>query len=403
MRKTLVVVGYGMVGHRLVEEIRAGDTSGHWRVVVAAEEPRPAYDRVALSSYVAGTSVAELTLPSRTATSQDRPGPEVRLSTPAVHLDRAARAVTLVDGTRLSYDALVLATGSRPFVPPVPGRELPGCFTYRTVEDLDAIREAARAGAPGVVIGGGLLGLEAAQALRTLGMRARVVELAPHLMPLQIDAGAGRVLAGLVAGLGVEAYCGRSLAAVLPDAEGRVRGVRLSDGSFVEARMVIFSAGVRPRDELAEPAGLARGERGGFLVDSHCRTADARVWAVGECAAVEGRCHGMAAPGYRMAEIVARQLLGAPAEPFPGADTSARLKLLGVEVAGFGDVHGSGEGVLSFVRVDPRAGTYAKLVLDADGRTLRGGVLAGDARGYPGLRALLGHPLTSPPERLLAP
>ncbi|MCX5197285.1 FAD-dependent oxidoreductase [Streptomyces sp. NBC_00249] len=401
MKRTLVVVGYGMTAHRLIEHLRADDQSARWRVVVASEEPRPAYDRVALSSYLAGRTAEELTLAGPELL--DDPRIDLRLSSPVVSLDRGARTVGFADGSAVRYDALVLATGSRPFVPPVPGHELPGAFTYRTIADLDALREASVPGAAGVVIGGGLLGLEAAQALRSLGMTPHVVELSPHLMPLQIDEGGGAVLARLVGGLGMRVHCGVSVASVDAGPDGRVCGVALSDGSFLEARSVVFSAGVRPRDELAGPAGLERGERGGFLVDAYCRTGDERIWAIGECAAVEGRCHGLVAPGYLMAESVARQLLAdRPAAPFPGADASAKLKVFGVEVAGFGDVHARTEGALSFVREDLAAATYAKLVLSSDGRTLLGGVLAGDAHAYGELRAMLGHELTGPPELLLA-
>ncbi|UQW99963.1 FAD-dependent oxidoreductase [Streptomyces sp. RerS4] len=401
MTRTLVVVGYGMTAHRLVEHLRAGDRSARWRIVVAAEESRPAYDRVALSSYLDGKSAEDLLLAGPDVAGDPRV--DVRLSSPVVSVDRGARTVTFADGPAVRYDALVLATGSRPFVPPVPGHDLPGAFTYRTFDDLDALREASVPGAAGVVIGGGLLGLEAAQALRSLGMRPHVVELSPHLMPLQIDEGGGAVLARLVGELGMTVHCGVSVASVDAGPEGLVRGVTLSDGTVLDARTVVFSAGVRPRDELAGPARLERGERGGFLVDAFCRTADERVWAIGECAAVEGRCHGLVAPGYLMAESVARQLLaGPPAAPFPGADTSAKLKVFGVEVAGFGDVHARTEGALSFVREDRAAATYAKLVLSPDGRTLLGGVLAGDAHAYGELRAMLGHQLTGPPDLLLA-
>ncbi|GFN03529.1 NAD(P)/FAD-dependent oxidoreductase [Streptomyces microflavus] len=400
MTRTLVVVGHGPAGHRLVEEVRAGDRSGRWRIVVVAEEPRPAYDRVSLSSYLDGRTAADLDL--TTPRMRTDPLVDLRLNTRAVHLDRGSRTVTCADSTALEYDALVLATGSRPFVPPVPGRDLAGCFTYRTIEDLDALRAAVRPGEPGVVVGGGLLGLEAARALRLLGARPHVVEMAPHLMPLQVDEGGGRVLARLVGALGVGVHCGRGLASLHGDPEGRVRAVTLSDGTELPASTVVFSAGVRPRDELAGSAGLERGGRGGFLVDERCRTADERVWAVGECAAVLGRCYGLAAPGYRMAEAVALQLLGSPSAVFPGADMSAKLKVLGVEVAGFGDVHARTEGAVEFVREDRAAGTYGKLVLAPDGRTLLGGVLAGDTAGYAVLRTLLGHELTAPAELLLA-
>lgn len=399
MTRTLAVVGYGMAGHRLVEEMRAGDSAGRWRIVVAAEEPWPAYDRVRLSSYLDGTSVAGLTLAAPGLNTDPRV--DLRLNTAATSLDLTAGAVRCADGTVIDYDALVLATGSRPFVPPVPGRDLPGCFTYRTIEDLDALRSSAVPGEPGVVVGGGLLGLEAAQALRLLGMRPHVVEAAPHLMPLQVDEGGGRALARRMAQLGVNAHCGRVLASVDAGPEGRVGGVTLSDGTVLPARAVVFSAGVRPRDELAADAGLERAERGGVLVDAHCRTANRNIWAVGECAAVFGHCYGMAPPGYRMAEAVTRQLLGTQAAVFSGADMSAKLKVLGTEVASFGDVHARTEGAVEFVRDDRSTGTYAKLVLAPDGRTLLGGILAGDIRGYAVLRSLLGSELTASPEILL--
>ncbi|MFI9778672.1 NAD(P)/FAD-dependent oxidoreductase [Streptomyces sp. NPDC051956] len=399
MTRTLVVVGHGMAGHRLAEEVLTGDRDGGWRVVVLAEEPRPAYDRVALSSLLDGATPGDLGLAGRDFLTDPRL--ELRLGTTVTDVDRQARTVTCSDGARVGYDALVLATGSRPFVPPVPGHGLPGCFVYRTVEDIAAIRAAAVPGLDAVVIGGGLLGLEAAGGLRALGMRPHVVEMAPRLMALQVDEGGGRVLAGAVEELGVRVHCGAVLRSVDAGADGRVRGVTLDDGTVVEAPLVVFSAGVRPRDDLAGPLGLARGERGGFLVDDRCRTRDERVWAVGECAAVQGRCHGMAAPGYRMAESVAGQLLRGDGPPFPGADTSARLKLLGVEVASFGDAHTRTEGAMEFIRDDLESGTYAKVVLAPDGRTLLGGVLAGDARSYPALRALVGLELSASPDQLL--
>ncbi|MHB9864558.1 FAD-dependent oxidoreductase [Streptomyces sp. YIM S03343] len=397
--RTLVVAGHGMAGHRLVEEMLAGDREGVWRIVVLAEEPRPAYDRVALSSLLAGKSSDELTLAGPDVLGDPRV--DIRLRSPVTGVDRAARTVTCAGGSMFGYDALVLATGSRPFVPPVPGRALPGCFVYRTVEDIDAIRAAARPGRDAVVVGGGLLGLEAAGGLRRLGMRPHVVEMAPWLMAQQIDAGGGRVLAEAIKGLGVRVHCAAALNGIEAGADGRAARVALGDGTVLDAPLVVFSAGVRPRDELAGPAGLPRAERGGFLVDRWCRTADERVWAIGECAAVEGRCHGLAAPGFRMAETVVRQLLGVAGDAFTGADTSARLKLLGVDVAGFGDAHARTGGAIEYVREDRRAGTYAKVVLDRDGRTLLGGVLAGDTRAFPVLRALIGRELTASPDALL--
>ncbi|MFC8174149.1 NAD(P)/FAD-dependent oxidoreductase [Streptomyces sp. NPDC057242] len=362
--RTLVVAGYGPSGHRLVQELRALDTAGTWRIVVLAEEPRPAYNRIALSTLASGRDPAELALPGVPPDASV----DVRLSTTATGIDRAGRTVRCSDGTRVPYDALVLATGSRPFVPPVPGHDLPHCFAYRRVEDVDAIRAAARPGRPAVVIGGGLLGLEAADAVRRLGMRTRVVETAPHLMPLQVDADGGRLLGELVRDLGIEVHCGARTVSVGPEA------VRFADGTELAADLVVFSAGIRPRDELAATAGLATGERGGFLVDARLRTADERIWAIGECAAVEGRCHGLVAPGRRMAGLVARRLMDLEAPPYADTAQPTRLKVLGLGVTGFGDIHARTEGAIELRETDHATGAYRKRVLAADGETLLGRV-----------------------------
>jgi nitrite reductase (NADH) large subunit len=423
--KELVVVGNGMVGHRLVQAVRDRDTTGEWRVTVLGEETRPAYDRVALSSYVDGVSADELALPELD------PLVRLHLGDPAVAIDRAARLVQTASGRELPYDALVLATGSVPFVPPVPGRELPGCFVYRTLDDLDAIRSAARAAVerPGagrrsaVVVGGGLLGLEAARALRLLGLSPQVVEIAPRLMPVQVDEGGGALLRRLVESEDLAVRCGVSVTGIAEDRgripthvrrsnaaaeQGGVPPVRLivtlSDGVELDADLVVFSAGIRPADGLARAAGLPVGERGGVLVDDRCRTPDEHVWAVGEVAALDGRTYGLVAPGYAMAEVVADQLLGGGARMTPAEiDMSTQLKMLGVDVASFGDAHATTAGSLEVVLNDPVAGTYAKLVVSDDARTLLGGVLVGDASRYAGLRPLVGSPLPADPVAMIAP
>ncbi|GHF08374.1 NAD(P)/FAD-dependent oxidoreductase [Streptomyces fumanus] len=399
MSGVLVVVGHGMTGHRLVREVRDRDREGAWRVVVLAEEPVAAYDRIALSAHARGAPAGRLALPGADFAGDERV--ELRLSAPVVRIDRAAATVRCADGTEVGYDALVLATGSRPFVPPVPGHDLPGCHVYRTLEDVAAIRAAVRPGRGAVVVGGGLLGLEAAGALDALGMRTHVVEAAPWLMPLQMDEGGGAVLGRLLARRGVRVHCGAGLRSVDAGADGSVRSVTLADGSVLGTGLVVFAAGVRPRDELAAGAGLATGGRGGFLVDARCRTADARIWAVGECAAVEGRCYGLVTPGYRMAEAVARQLTGERDAGFAGAELSTRLKLVGIEVASFGDAHARTEGAVEFVRADLGGDRYAKLVLDSSATTLVGGVLAGDTAAYAALRSLLGRRLPAAPDELL--
>jgi nitrite reductase (NADH) large subunit len=423
--KKLVVIGNGMVGHRLVQAVRDRDSEGVWRITVLGEETRPAYDRVALSSYVDGKSAEELTLPWA-------PDPlvELHLGDAAVALDRDASTVRTESGRQLPYDALVLATGSVPFVPPVPGRDLPGCFVYRTLDDLDAIMAAAgravaapRAGRrSAVVVGGGLLGLEAARALRLLGLSPQVVEIAPRLMPVQVDEGGGALLRRLVESEDLQVRCGVSVTGITAD-RGRPTRVRredaaaeqgellpvrlvagLSDGVELDADLVVFSAGIRPADGLARAAGLPVGERGGVLVNTACRTPDPDIWAVGEVAALEGRTYGLVAPGYAMAEVVADRLLGGAATMTPAElDMSTQLKMLGVDVASFGDAQAATPGALEVVVNDPVAGTYAKLVVSDDAQTLLGGVLVGDASRYATLRPLVGSPLPADPVAMIAP
>ncbi|MFL6142342.1 MAG: nitrite reductase large subunit NirB [Labedaea sp.] len=402
MSRTLVVVGNGMVGHRMVQAIRDRDTDGNWRVVVLAEEPRPAYDRVALSSYVDDWNPDRLTLDGADFAADALV--TMRLGDRVATLDRTTRTVTTAGGFVQGYDALVLATGSVPFVPPVPGRDLPGCHVYRTIEDLDAIRASAAAVGRGrraaMVVGGGLLGLEAAKALRDMGFSPHVVELGPWLMPLQVDEGGGALLRRLIENLDVTVHAGTSASSVTGDGPRLI--ALLSNGTELDLDLVVFSAGVRPRDELARDAGLALGARGGVAVGTGCRTSDPDIYAVGECACLDGRVYGLVAPGYAMAEVVADRLLGGAAT-FPGADTSTKLKLLGVDVASFGDAHAKTEGALEVVFNDAVSGSYRKLVVSDDARTLLGGVLVGDATAYTMLRPLVGRPLPGDPAALIGP
>jgi nitrite reductase (NADH) large subunit len=416
--KTLVVVGHGMVGHRLVEAMRGRDSAGTWRIVVFGAETRPAYDRVALSSYFEGVGADELSLVGPEVHADELV--ELRLGEQVEQVDTEAREVRTDLGASVGYDALVLATGSYPFVPPVPGHDLPGCFVYRTLDDLDAIKAAAteavaRDGAgrrSGVVVGGGLLGLEAARALRLLGLSPQVVEIAPRLMPVQVDEGGGALLRRLVSELGVAVRTGVSVQRIEPGPRGRGLVAALSDGVELDADMVVFSAGIRPEDGLARRLGLPVGERGGVLVNEHCRTAEDRIYAIGECAAIStggstgaaGRTYGLVAPGYAMAEVVADRLLGGSATITEvDLDTSTKLKLLGVDVASFGDAHATTDGALEVVVNDPVAGSYQKLVVSDDASTLLGGVLVGDASRYATLRPLVGSALPADPVAMIAP
>ncbi|WP_405148033.1 nitrite reductase large subunit NirB [Sphaerisporangium sp. NBC_01403] len=376
----IVVAGYGPAAHRLVETLAARGFTG--TITVLGEEPRPAYDRVALTSYLSGTSAEDLTYPA--------PGGPVvaRLGDRVTSIDRARRTVTTGAGHDEPYDVLVLATGSAPFVPPVPGAGR--AFVYRTIEDLDAIRAASAHATSGVVVGGGLLGLEAADALRRLGLSTHVVEMGGWLMPRQLDEGGGAMLRGHIERLGLTVHTGTGLDRVEDDR------VVLAGGTAVEAGVVVFSAGVRPRDELARQAGLPVGERGGVVVDEGMRTADPAIYAIGECALAGGVVYGLAGPCFTMAEVAADRILGGTAS-FTGADLSARLKLLGVEVAGFGRLSGE----LDVTYMDPVGGVYKKLFVSDDARTLLGGVCVGDASPYDLLRPMVGRELTAPPSELL--
>ncbi|MFG3003713.1 nitrite reductase large subunit NirB [Streptomyces calvus] len=402
---TILLVGHGMVGQRFLEAIaRRGLTATH-RVVVLCEEPRPAYDRVQLTSYFSGRTPEELSLTDREFL--DTHGIELYLGDPAEAVDREARTVTARSGRVFGYDVLVLATGSYPFVPPVPNKDATGCFVYRTIEDLLAIEEYARSTATtGAVVGGGLLGLEAAGALKGLGLDAHIVEFAPRLMPVQVDEGGGAALLRTIEDMGLSVHTGVGTQEIVVGEDGAVTGMKLSDGSELATDMVVFSAGVRPRDQLARDCGLAVGERGGITVDERCRTVtDPHVFAIGECAlAADGRVYGLVAPGYEQAETAAAAIAadGTDEVTFTGADLSTKLKLLGVDVASFGDAHGAGGDCLDVVYSDSRAGLYKKLVVGRDG-TLLGGILVGDAEAYGTLKAFTGSVPPVPPESLVLP
>lgn len=399
---TIVLVGHGMVGQRFLEALAERGLTATHRVVVLCEEPRPAYDRVALTSYFSGRTPEELSMTDMEFI--DTHGIELYVGDPAETIDRAAKKVTAKSGRVFAYDTLVLATGSYPFVPPVPHKDAEGCFVYRTIEDLFAIEEYAKSRATtGAVVGGGLLGLEAAGALKGLGLNAHIVEFAPRLMPVQVDEGGGAALLRTIEDMGLTVHTGVGTQEIVTDSSGAVTGMKLSDGSELATDMVVFSAGVRPRDQLARDTGLAVGERGGISVDEQCRTVtDPHVFAIGECAlAADGRVYGLVAPGYEQAETAAATIAADEAS-FTGADLSTKLKLLGVDVASFGDAHGTAEDCLDVVYSDSRAGLYKKLVIGRDG-TLLGGILVGDAEAYGTLRALTGSVPPISPESLVLP
>jgi nitrite reductase (NADH) large subunit len=396
----IVVIGHGMVGHKFLESLADNPVAG-MQVTVLCEEPRPAYDRVHLSEFFSGKSADDLSLVKPGFF--DRSDMVLRLNARAESIDLAAKTVTASTGDILSYDKLVLATGSFPFVPPIDGRDRKDCFVYRTIEDLEGMAEAGARLKTGVVIGGGLLGLECAKALRDLGLITHVVEFAPRLMAVQVDDGGGRILRNKIAELGVTVHTGKNTTAIVDGEEGAHR-MQFADGTHLDVDMIVFSAGIRPRDQLAKEAGLVVGPRGGIQIDNQCRTSDPDVFAIGECALWNGMIYGLVAPGYDMARTVAKQLAGQPAE-FAGADMSTKLKLMGVDVASIGDPHGKVEGSRSYQFTDERKQVYKKIVVSDCGKYLLGGVMVGDAGEYGTLLQMMLNRIELPesPEFLILP
>ena len=396
----LLVVGNGMVGQRFLEQVCAGNSD--CEITVLCEEPRPAYDRVQLSGFFSGKTAADLSLVS--SEFFDRHGIQLHLNDTAVAIDRERRCVTTAQGRTLAYDKLILATGSFPFVPPVPGRERPGCFVYRTIEDLIAIRDAGQTAKKGVVIGGGLLGLEAAKALKDLGLETHVVEFAPRLMAVQVDDLGGRVLRRKIEELGVHVHIGKNTSEITAG-DTALHLLKFTDGSQLETDVVVFSAGIRPRDELARTAGIKLGERGGIVIDDHCCTCDEHIYAIGECALWNAKLFGLVAPGYQMAAVAAAHIAGKSDLLFQGADMSTKLKLLGIDVASLGDAHGTSPGARTYSFVDERKQIYKRLVVSDDGQRVLGGILVGDAEDYGTWLQMMLNGLALPehPEDLLMP
>jgi nitrite reductase (NADH) large subunit len=397
----IAVIGHGMVGHKFLEQLEALGMADA-EVTVLCEEPRPAYDRVHLSAFFSGTTADELSLVEPGFF--ERSGFTLRLAAKAASIERRTNTITTADGEQLVYDKLVLATGSAPFVPAVPGRDRPHCHVYRTIEDLEAMKASGAKSKSGVVIGGGLLGLECAKALRDMGLDTHVVEFSPRLMAVQVDEGGGRVLRTKIEALGVHVHTGRNTLEITDGATARHRMV-FADGTHLETDMIVFSAGIRPRDELARQSVLALGPRGGIAIDSNCRTSDHDIYAIGECAAWNEQVFGLVAPGYDMARVAARHIAGETDAAFVGADMSTKLKLMGVDVASIGDAQGKTPGCRSFQYVDERKQIYKKIVTSEDGKTLLGAVLVGNADEYGTLlqMALNGIALPDDPEFLILP
>ncbi len=374
---TVIIVGAGMVGQRFCARMRELDKDKRFRLILIGEEPRPPYDRVNLTHYYDDKDPAALQLaPDQFYIDNDI---DLRVGQRVVKVDAVRKRVRTDDDRELPYDQLVLATGSAAFIPPLPGIDKAGVFAYRTIDDLAAIKAYSKQAKTAAVLGGGLLGLEAARAMKTLGLSTHVVELAPRLMPRQLDEAGAKLLLRSIHAIGVETHLGRATMEVL--GEERCEGLRFKDESELSVDMVVVSAGIRPRDELARDAGIMVGERGGIVVDDTLGTSDPHVHAIGEVALHRGVIYGLVAPGYEMADVLAKRLHGKEAS-FVGADQSAKLKLMGVDVAMFGEPFIPKEPTKEIVLHDLVNGVYKKLVVSDDATRLIGGILVGDASEY---------------------
>lgn len=402
VKTQILVIGNGMVGHHFIEQLRQRDAG--CRVTVLCGEPQLAYDRVYLSSYFTGTPFSELSMSTEQWYQEQQV--DLQLNCWVERIVPTERLVYCRDGRVYSYEKLVLATGSYPFVPPIPGNDQPHCLVYRTLQDLQNIEASAAQSKVGVVIGGGLLGLEAANALKQLGLETHVVEFAPQLMAVQLDQAGGALLAQKIQQLGVTVHTGKGTQAIVPGTQCSYQ-LQFADGSTLETDLVLFSAGIRPYDQLGRSSGLAVGERGGIVINDLCQTSDPSIYAIGECALWQQKIFGLVAPGYQMARVVADQLVNQQQATltFSGADMSTKLKLLGVEVGSIGDAHGKTPGAMSYLFTDPKAGHYKKLVVSQNGKKLLGAVLVGDTSPYDTLLqyALNGMPLPANPEQLILP
>lgn len=379
MSKTkLVIVGNGMVGHQFLQSLADSGQLARYDITVFCEESRLAYDRVHLSAYFSGSSAEDLAMGD--ADTYRSWGLNVLTNEQVTSIVREANLVTTDQGTTLYYDKLILTTGSYPFVPPVPGHDRDRCLVYRTIDDLDAIAAASEQSKVGVVVGGGLLGLEAAKALKDLGLETHVVEFAPRLMAVQLDDGGGAMLRHKIEDLGVSVHTGKNTQ-LIDDGEQCFHKMNFADGEVLETDLILFSAGIRPRDELAREADLELGERGGIVINNSCQTSDPDIYAIGECALWNKQIFGLVAPGYQMAKVAVDHLNGG-SEQFTGADMSTKLKLMGVDVASIGDAHGRTPGSINYTFVDERAEVYKKLVVSEDGKILLGAILVGDAEEY---------------------
>ena len=401
VKTKIIVVGNGMVGYKFCEKLVAKAGIGTFDITVYGEESRPAYDRVHLSSFFDGKTADDLLMASADWYAQN--GIQLHLSDPILHLNLQEKKVVAHSGHTAHYDFLVMATGSAAFVPPIDGIEKRGVFVYRTIEDLELIEKYAKTSRKGAVIGGGLLGLEAAKALLDLGIEeTHVIEFASKLMPRQLDDAGSAMLKSKLELLGLNIHLSKNTKQICGN--GKLTHLDFTDNTKLDLDMLIISAGIKPRDELAKAAGLEVGARGGIVVDDNLKTSDPFIFAIGECALHGSMIYGLVAPGYDMADAVAAQLTGTQ-KSFSGFDMSTKLKLIGVDVASFGNPFINTPDCQTIVFENKSKGHYKRINVSHDGKYLLGGVLVGDAAEFGMLQQTTNSKIILPPnpEDLILP
>ncbi|MCO6523681.1 MAG: nitrite reductase large subunit [Candidatus Schmidhempelia sp.] len=396
----LVIIGNGMVGHRFVQELIDKAGSQPFAITIFCAEPRVAYDRVHLSSYFSDKTADELSLVTPDFYSTNNI--VIHLNESIIRIDRANKIVYSQTGQAINYDKLILATGSYPWIPSIKGADGENCYVYRTLEDLDAIAECAKRSQRGAVVGGGLLGLEAAGALKNLGIEAHVVEFAPVLMAEQLDTLGGEQLRKKIEGMGVVVHTSKNTQEIIHHAQGKT--MQFADGSSLDIDFIVFSTGIRAQDQLARDCQLSIGPRGGIVINNYCQTNDPDIYAIGECACWQNHVYGLVAPGYKMAQVAVSHLLN-ESNSFTGADMSAKLKLLGVDVGSIGDARGRTSGSRSYLYLDENKQVYKRLIVSQDNRKLLGAVLVGDTSDYGNLLQMMlnGIDLPDNPDSLILP
>ena len=406
--KKVIVVGNGMVGYKFCEKFVAQSASKDFEVTVFGEEPRPAYDRVHLSEFFENQDAKALEMAPAEWYAENNI--DLVVDERVSDIDRTNKTITTAKDRTFSYDYLVLATGSAPFVPPIKGVEKEGVFVYRTIEDLEGMLayaaklKAEKPDAKAAVLGGGLLGLEAGKAVMDMGLEPHIVEFASKLMPRQLDSRSSQVLQLKLESIGLNIHLSKATNQILGD--DRITGMEFGEDDVLDVDMLVVSAGIRPRDELGKNCGLEVGVRGGIVVNNKMQTSDENIYAIGEIALYNHMIYGLVAPGYDMAGVAVEQILGDSEIVMPSEiDMSTKLKLIGVDVASFGEPFMPASKGHSVIFENKTQHLYKRINVSLDGKSLLGGILVGDASDYSMLHQIFlnGMAIPEDPAQLILP